>query len=41
MTIQKLKEYGEFVAFNENTKSWVYIMNNRLYSISKNGITKL
>lgn len=41
MTIQKIKEFGNFVLFHEESKSWIYALENSLYSLNNNGIVKI
>lgn len=38
--IQKIKEHGKYEGFNHKY-GFIYSMNDCIYSLSKNGVTKL
>lgn len=41
MTIQMIKEFGEYIGFDSKNKCWLYAVNNKYFIINRSGTIEL
>lgn len=41
MTIQYIKEFGQYRGFDELSKSWLYTVETKVYKVNKNGAFRI
>lgn len=40
-TVISLKEYGEYIGYDENIRAYIYRLNNKLYAFNGKGLIDL